>query len=69
MIHELRTSFEAVEVVGKSQLGMIHAVRKVLADVSERMGGLERCDATLIPQVFDNGTQREFQVIASVIKR
>jgi len=68
-IHELGTSPEPVQIVGKSELGMLHAVRKVLAGMSTMMGGLEHCDATLVPQVLDKGTQREFRITASVIKR
>ncbi len=68
-IHELSRLQQPVEVVGKSGWGMLHAVRRALAGASNEMGGLERCEATLVPQVLDNGLTRQFQIIASVTKR
>jgi hypothetical protein len=33
------------------------------------MGSLERCDATIMPQIVRNGTEKHFQIMISVTKR
>ena len=58
-----------VEVVGKSQRGLLDAVRQALSGASRTMGSLDRCDATILPQIVGRGPKRRFQILLSVTKR
>jgi len=48
---------------------MLDAVRMALAGAARTMGGLDRCDATLVPRIVKRGTKRQFQIMLSVSKR
>ena len=69
MSYELYQAQKPVEVVARSQRGMLDAVRRALSGASRTMGGLDRCDATLSPQVVSNGSDSHFQIMLSVTKR
>ena len=60
---------DPVAVVAKSQQGMLDAVRQALSGASRRMGGLNRCDATILPQVIRDSAGLHFQIMVSVTKR
>ena len=68
MSHD-HTAAEPVEVVAKSQRGMLDAVRRALAGAATTMGGLERCNATLQPQVVREGRSSQFEILISVTRR
>jgi flavin-binding protein dodecin len=48
---------------------MLDAVRQALSGASRSLGGLERCDATITPQIVHDGRKNQFQVMLSVTKR
>ena len=58
-----------VEVVARSRRGLLDAVRQALSGASRTMGTLERCEATIMPQIVRNGTEKHFQIMISVTKR
>ena len=60
---------DPVAVVAQSHRGMVDAVRQALSGVARRMGGLDQCNATILPQVVRNGSQEHFQIMVSVTKR
>ncbi len=60
---------DPVAVVAKSHRGMLDAVRQALSGAALRMGGLDRCDATITPQVVRDGAAQHFQIMVSVTKR
>ena len=60
---------DPVAVVAKSQHGILDAVRQALSGASRRVGGLNRCDATILPQVVRDGAGLHFQIMVSVTKR
>ncbi len=62
-------STDAFEVVAKSLRGMVDAVRQALSGAATALGTLERCDATIVPQVVYNDDGKQFQVMLSVTKR
>ena len=59
----------SVEVVAKSQRGMLDAVRQALTGAAEAMGGLDCCEATLLPQITRKGTAKEFHIMLSATRR
>jgi hypothetical protein len=48
---------------------MVDAVRQALAGAARTMGTLERCDATMKPQIVQNGRGQQFEVVLSVSRR
>ena len=64
MSRELYQARIPIEVVAKSRRGMLDAVRQALSGAAQTMGGLDRCDATIMPQIVRNGTDRHFPQIA-----
>jgi flavin-binding protein dodecin len=58
-----------VEVVARSRRGLLDAVRQALSGAARTMGGLDRCEATILPQVVHDGTEKHFQIMISVTKR
>jgi flavin-binding protein dodecin len=48
---------------------MLDAIRQALSGASRSLGGLERCDATIVPQIVRDGRKDQFQVMLSVTKR
>ena len=58
-----------VEVVARSRRGLLDAVRQAVSGASRTMGSLERCEATIMPQIVRNGTEKHFQIMISVTKR
>jgi len=58
-----------VEVVARSRRGMLDAVRQALSGASRTMGGLDRCEATIMPQIVRDGNDHHFQIMVSVKKR
>lgn len=60
---------EPISLVARSRRDMLDAVRQVLSGASRSLGGLERCDATITPQIMHDGRNDQFQVMLSVTKR
>ena len=60
---------EPISVVARSRRNMLDAVRQALSGASRTLGGLERCDAVIEPQVLRDGRVDEFQIMLSVTKR
>jgi flavin-binding protein dodecin len=60
---------EPISVVARSRRNMADAVRQALAGASRTLGGLERCDAVIEPQVLRDGGADQFQIMLSVTKR
>ena len=58
-----------VEVVARSRRGLLDAVRQALAGAARTMGGLERCEATILPQIVGSGPEKHFEIMVSVTKR
>lgn len=58
-----------VEVVARSRRGLLDAVRQALSGAARTMGGLDRCEATILPQIVGSGTEKHFQIMVSVTKR
>ena len=58
-----------VEVVARSRRGLLDAVRQALAGAARTMGGLERCEATIMPQIVGSGPEKHFEIMVSVTKR
>ena len=58
-----------VEVVARSRRGLLDAVRQALSGAALTMGGLDRCEATISPQVVGSGSERHFQIMLSVTRR
>jgi len=48
---------------------MLDAVRQALADAARTMGSLERCDATIRPQIVRHGASPRFEIMVSVTRR
>jgi len=69
MVLDLYRTEKPIEVVANSRCGMLDAVRRALAGAARTMGGLERCDATIVPQVHHDGSERQFQIMVSVTRR
>jgi flavin-binding protein dodecin len=65
--HESQT--DPIAVVAQSRRGMVDAVRQALSGAARRMGGLDRCNATILPQVVNDGSHEHFQIMVSVTKR
>ena len=60
---------DPVEIVAQSRRGMMDAVRQALSGAATRMGGLDRCDATIKPQILSSGSETQFEIKVSVTKR
>ena len=58
-----------VEVVARSRRGLLDAVRQALSGAARTMGGLDSCEATILPQIVGSGAERHFQIMVSVTKR
>jgi flavin-binding protein dodecin len=58
-----------VEVVARSRRGLPDAVRQALSGAARTMGGLDYCEATILPQIVGSGAERHFQIMVSVSKR
>ena len=60
---------EPISLVARSRRDMLDAIRQALSGASRSLGGLERCDATIVPQIVRDGRKDQFQVMLSVTKR
>lgn len=60
---------DPVALIARSRRNMVDAVRQALAGAARTLGGLERCDALMRPQVVNNGRDQHFEVLLSVSKR
>ena len=69
MSRDCREKSDPVALVAKSRRGMVDAVRQALAGAARTMGTLERCDATMKPQIVQNGRGQQFEVVLSVSRR
>ena len=69
MSHDLWHAKDPVEVVARSQRGLLDALRHALSGAARTMGSLDRCDATILPQIVRRGSKRQFQIMVSVTKR
>ena len=69
MPYNLRPHDIPVEVVAESRSGMLDAVRQALTDAARTMGSLERCDATIRPQIVRHGSSPRFEIMVSVTRR
>ena len=58
-----------VALVAKSRRGMLDAVRQALAGAARTLGTLERCDASMSPQIVRSGRGEHFEVVLSVSRR
>jgi hypothetical protein len=58
-----------VEVVARSRRGLLDAVRQALSGAAKTMGGLDRCEATILPQIVQSGSEKHFEIMVSVTKR
>ena len=58
-----------VEVVVRSRRGLLDALRQALTGASQQLGSLDRCEATIKPQIVHNGTGQQFQIMVSITKR
>jgi len=60
---------DPVALIAKSRRGMVDAVRQALAGAARTFGTLERCDASMSPQIVRNGRGEHFEVVLSVSRR
>jgi flavin-binding protein dodecin len=60
---------DPVALVAKSRRGMVDAVRQALAGAARTLGTLERCDASMSPQIVRSGRGEHFEVVLSVSRR
>ena len=60
---------DPVALVAKSRRGMLDAVRQALAGAARTLGTLERCDASMSPQIVRSGRGEHFEVLLSVSRR
>jgi len=60
---------DPVALVAKSRRGMLDAVRQALAGAARTLGTLERCDASISPQIVRNGRGEHFEIVLSVSRR
>lgn len=60
---------DPVALVAKSRRDMVDAVRLALSGAARTFGSLERCDATMRPQVVSDGRGRHFEILLSVSRR
>ena len=58
-----------VALVAKSRRGMLDAVRQALAGAARTLGTLERCDASMSPQIVRSGRGEHFEIVLSVSRR
>ena len=58
-----------VEVVARSRRGLLDAVRQALSGAARTMGGLDRCEATILPQIVGSGPEKHFEIMVSVTRR
>jgi flavin-binding protein dodecin len=64
-----QTKNDPVALVAKSRRDMVDAVRQALAGAARTLGGLERCEALMRPQVVRDGQDQHFEVLLSVSRR
>jgi flavin-binding protein dodecin len=69
MSQRTRKTEEPISLVARSRRDMLDAIRQALSGASRSLGGLERCDATIVPQIVRDGRKDQFQVMLSVTKR
>jgi flavin-binding protein dodecin len=60
---------DPVALVAKSRRGMLDAVRQALSGAARTLGTLERCDASISPQIVRNGRGEHFEIVLSVSRR
>jgi len=60
---------DPVALVAKSRRGMLDAVRQALSGAARTLGTLERCDASMSPQIVRSGRGEHFEVVLSVSRR
>jgi flavin-binding protein dodecin len=60
---------DPVALVAKSRRGMVDAVRQALSGAARTLGTLERCDASISPQIVRNGRGEHFEIVLSVSRR
>ena len=69
MEHNRLDPNDPVALVAKSRRGMVDAVRQALAGAARTLGTLERCNASMSPQIVRNGRGEHFEVVLSVSRR
>jgi flavin-binding protein dodecin len=60
---------DPVALVAKSRRNMVDAVRQALSGAARTLGGLERCEALMRPQVVSDARGEHFEVLLSVSRR